>query len=136
MTKPKIWTQKLAGTVTQVETPEISRNKELVNLFRLLDMGNHTKPDERMEILLKLKWEIKIFDSALTRELNDLIDREADMLNRKRPADSLSGLRKRISALFLRFISDPTFNPGAVTNLPSRSPAEKTLAGTINIVAR
>ena len=136
MTRPKLWTQKSTGTVTEVETPEISRNKELVQLHKLLEMGNATKTEERLEILLKLKWEIKLFDSALTRELNDLIDREADMLNRKRPAASLVGLRKRATWLFLQFISDPQFNPGAVSNTLRSSTNEKTLAGTINIIAQ
>ena len=137
LTRPKLWTQKSTGTVTEVETPEISRNKELVQLYRLLEMATATKTEERMEILLKLKWEVKVFDSALTRELNDLIDREADMLNRKRPASSLGGLRKRMNWLFLQFISDPQFNPGAVINKTTPpSHVGKTLAGTINIIAQ
>jgi hypothetical protein len=135
MTAPKLWTQKSSGTVTEVETPEVTRNRELVQLHKLLEMGSATKPDERLEILLKLKWEIKVFDSALTRELNDLIDREADMLNRKRPASSLVGLRKRISWLFLHFISDPQFNPGAVSNTLRKQSKNQTVVGTINIIA-
>ena len=43
----------------------------------------------------------KEFDCNLTREIVDLIDREADMLNRGRSEISLEGLRKRLSNLFL-----------------------------------
>ena len=46
-------------------------------------------------------------------EIVDLIDREADMLNRGRTETSLEGLRKRLSNLFLQFIETPEFNPEA-----------------------
>ena len=39
------------------------------------------------------KWTVKEFDTELTREIVDLIDREADMLNRGRSESSLDGLR-------------------------------------------
>ncbi|CAK8993569.1 IQ and ubiquitin-like domain-containing protein [Durusdinium trenchii] len=44
----------------------------------------------------------------------DLIDREADMLNRGRPEKSFVGLRKRLANLFLQFIETPEFNPEAI----------------------
>ena len=47
------------------------------------------------------------FDCNLTREIVDLIDREADLLNRGRSEASLDGLRKRIANLFLQFIETP-----------------------------
>lgn len=40
--------------------------------------------DERLDVLLHVKWTVKEFDCDLTRELVDLIDREADLLNRGR----------------------------------------------------
>ena len=43
----------------------------------------------------------------------ELIDREADMLNRGRSEASLGGLRKRLANLFLQFIETPEFNPEA-----------------------
>jgi len=53
------------------------------------------------------------FDCLLTREIVDLIDREADLLNRGRSEKSLEGLRRRISNLFLQFVETPEFNPEA-----------------------
>lgn len=47
--------------------------------------------DERLDILLNTKWTVKEYDANLTREIVDLIDREADMLNRGRPEKSLEG---------------------------------------------
>lgn len=44
----------------------------------------------------------------------ELIDREADLLNRGRNPRMLEGLRKRISSLFLNFVETPEFNPEAV----------------------
>jgi hypothetical protein len=38
--------------------------------------------DERLDVLLHVKWTVKEFDCSLTRELVELIDREADLVNR------------------------------------------------------
>merc|ERR1712013_834613 len=70
--------------------------------------------DERLDVLLHVKWTVKEFDCNLTREIVDLIDREADMLNRGRPEKAFAGLRKRLSNLVLQFIDTPDFNPEAV----------------------
>ncbi|KAG2460132.1 IQUB protein, partial [Polypterus senegalus] len=53
----------------------------------------------------------KEHDCKLTREIVELIDREADLLMRGIKESSLEGLRKRISTLFLQYIKTPTFNP-------------------------
>jgi len=47
--------------------------------------------DERLDILLNTKWTVKEWDCNLTREIVELIDREADMLNRGRPENSMEG---------------------------------------------
>ena len=69
--------------------------------------------DERLDVLLHVKWTVKEFDCNLTRNVVELIDREADLLNRGRSEKSLGGLRKRLSNMFLRFIETPEFNPEA-----------------------
>jgi hypothetical protein len=48
--------------------------------------------DERLDILVNTKWTVKEWDCNLTREIVELIDREADMLNRGRPEKSLDGI--------------------------------------------
>ena len=60
------------------------------------------------------KWTVKEFDCTLSKDIEDLVDREADLLNRGRSAKALSGLRKRIATLFLQFIQTPEFNPEAI----------------------
>merc|ERR1711871_306554 len=77
--------------------------------------GRHAEPRcTRLDVLLHVKWTVKEFDCNLTRELVDLIDREADMLNRGRPEKSFVGLRRRMANLFLQFIETPEFNPEAM----------------------
>jgi len=67
--------------------------------------------DERLDVLLTLKHTVKEHDCKLTQQIIELIDREADLLMRGTKEDSLMGLRKRISTLFLQYCKTPTFNP-------------------------
>ncbi|KAG5189114.1 IQ calmodulin-binding motif family protein, partial [Tribonema minus] len=68
---------------------------------------------ERLNVLLRVKWAVRGFECRLTRELVELLDREADLLSRGRAARSMAGLRLRACGLFLRFIETPDFNPEA-----------------------
>lgn len=111
MSDPKLW-KRSDGRYTEVHTPFSTRAKELMDLFNGLRLP-FLSTDERLDVLLHTKWTVKEFDCNLTREIVDLIDREADMLNRGRSETSLEGLRKRLSNLFLQFIETPEFNPEA-----------------------
>merc|ERR1711871_141917 len=112
MSAPKRW-QMSDGEVCQVHTPFTTRAKELMELYNGLRLPLLTI-DERLDVLLHVKWTVKEFDCNLTREIVDLIDREADMLNRGRPEKFFSGIRKRLANLFLQFIETPEFNPEAM----------------------
>ena len=94
----------------QVHTPFTTRSKELMELYNGLRLPLLTV-DERLDVLLHVKWTVKEFQCNLTRDIVDLIDREADMLNRGRSEASLEGLRKRLANLFLQFVHTPEFNP-------------------------
>ena len=111
MSDPKLW-KRSDGRFTEVHTPFSTRAKELMDLYNGLRLP-FLSTDERLDVLLHTKWTVKEFDCNLTREIVDLIDREADMLNRGRNEASLEGLRKRLSNLFLQFIETPEFNPEA-----------------------
>lgn len=113
MSKPKVW-EMSDGTTKEVLTPYTSRAKELGDLYQGLTLPN-LRVDERLDVLLHVKWTVKEFDTKLTKEMIELIDREADLLNRGRPDKSLEGLRKRIVRAFLQFIKDPQYNPEART---------------------
>merc|ERR1719378_1961901 len=107
--KPKVWAQN-DGETTTVHTPFTTRAKELMDLYSGLRLPLLTV-DERLDVLLHVKWTVKEFDCNLTREIVDLIDREADLLNRGRAEKTLDGLRRRTANLFLQFIETPEFNP-------------------------
>ncbi|KAG7380226.1 hypothetical protein PHYPSEUDO_007612 [Phytophthora pseudosyringae] len=111
MARPKQW-QMSDGSVKEVHTPFTVRAKELMDLYHGL-RAPLSSVDERLDMLLHIKWTVQEFDCALTRELVELIDREADMLSRGRKEKSLEGLRKRLTNLFLQFIETPEFNPEA-----------------------
>jgi len=111
MAAPKRW-QMSDGEVAQVHTPFTTRAKELMELYNGLRLPL-LSIDERLDVLLHVKWTVKEFDCNLTRDIVELIDREADMLNRGRSESSLAGLRKRLANLFLQFVETPEFNPEA-----------------------
>merc|ERR1711871_1540065 len=111
MSAPKTW-QMSDGDVAEVHTPFTTRAKELRELYNGLNLGM-LNTDERLDVLLHVKWTVKEFDCSLTRDIVDLIDREADLINRGRGESSMIGLRRRLSNLFLQFIETPEFNPEA-----------------------
>ena len=111
MASPKKWAMS-DGEIANVHTPFTTRARELLELHNGLNLPQLTI-DERLDVLLHVKWTVKEFDCNLTREIVELIDREADLLNRGRSEKSLDGLRLRISRLFLQFTETPEFNPEA-----------------------
>ena len=110
MAAPKKW-EMASGQLTAVHTPYTTRAQELKALYD--GLGEKLSLRDRLDVLLHVKWTVKEFDCNLTRDIVDLIDREADLLRRSRPESSLSGLRRRLRDAFLRFIETPEFNPEA-----------------------
>ncbi|KAL0206970.1 hypothetical protein P9112_012681 [Eukaryota sp. TZLM1-RC] len=98
------------GESIEVVTPEIQQSQIFVLIYKEL-LENSRNVDARLELLLRVKNCVRDFDCDLTVELCDLIDREADLLNRDRPGMSLEGLRARIAELFYLLIQIPQFNP-------------------------
>eukprot|EP00735_Rhodelphis_limneticus_P010732 TRINITY_DN3556_c0_g1::TRINITY_DN3556_c0_g1_i1::g.18009::m.18009 TRINITY_DN3556_c0_g1::TRINITY_DN3556_c0_g1_i1::g.18009 ORF type:complete len:322 (+),score=90.67,sp/Q4R6T7/IQUB_MACFA/40.58/3e-62,IQ/PF00612.22/0.00066,FlgN/PF05130.7/0.78,FlgN/PF05130.7/46,P4Ha_N/PF08336.6/1.8,P4Ha_N/PF08336.6/19 TRINITY_DN3556_c0_g1_i1:449-1414(+) len=111
MAAPKKWAIS-DGTICEVHTPFTTRSKELLELYNGLRLPL-LSIDERLDVLLHVKWTVKEFDCNLTREIVELIDREADLLNRGRTEASLQGIRQRIANGFLQFCMTPEFNPEA-----------------------
>jgi len=100
------------GKVTEMDTPYTIRAQQLRDIYNSINMKYLTQ-DERLDVLLTLKHTVKEHDCKLTKEIIELIDREADLLMRGIRENSLDGLRKRIATLFLQYIKTPTFNPEA-----------------------
>lgn len=94
--------------------------------------------DDRLDVLLHVKYTVKEFDCALTREIVQLIDRETDMLTRNRPAASLDGLRTRLKSMFRLFCEDPAFNPNAAmfNKLPASQRDPRMLPSFLQPVAK
>eukprot|EP00003_Mantamonas_plastica_P005770 TRINITY_DN1470_c0_g1_i6.p1 TRINITY_DN1470_c0_g1~~TRINITY_DN1470_c0_g1_i6.p1 ORF type:complete len:621 (+),score=217.31 TRINITY_DN1470_c0_g1_i6:52-1914(+) len=111
MAAPKQW-QLNDGSVVDVDTQFTTRARELLDLYNRLQMKLLTV-DERLDVLLHVKWTVKEFDCNLTRDIVELIDREFDLLDRGRSEKSLEKQRKRLSNLFLQFCETPEFNPEA-----------------------
>ncbi|GBG79666.1 hypothetical protein CBR_g29814 [Chara braunii] len=111
MAAPKKWPVR-KGDFVDVQTPTTIRASELMQLYHGL-LAKGLGMDERLDVLLHVKWTVKEFDCELTQEIISLVDREADLLNRGRSMKALEGMRKRIAFLFLQFMEIPEFNPEA-----------------------
>ena len=110
MAASKLW-EKKDGAVVIVDTTQVIRARELRALYDACQMS--CSASERLELLRHLKWTVREFSTKLTKDIAELIDRESDLLLRRRDPRTMAGLRKRLSGLFLQFIETPEFNPEA-----------------------
>eukprot|EP00887_Chlorella_sp_A99_P007463 scaffold2.g7463.t1 len=108
-----------------VDTTDTRRAGQLGDAYRQLVSSEGGGPDARLAALLAVKCIVKAgggregrseeeYDCPACDEIVGLIDREADLTRRGRPAASLAGLRQRIASRFLAFIKTPASNPAAV----------------------
>jgi len=119
MAQPQQW-QLSGGEVASVHTAATSKAKEYMQLYQQLAAPAGSL-DERLDVLLQAKWTVKAFEGGpLTRDIIELVDREADLLNRGRPGKSLEGLRTRLANMFLQFVQSEQYNPraGELLGLP------------------
>lgn len=125
MSCSKSWQTKDKKLIITLDTPSIIRARELKELYFALSRHSNCTVDERLQVLLHVKYTVNEYDCRLSKEVVELIDREGDLLSRGRGSASLSGLRQRIGNLFLQFVRDPLYNPEAVkftSNLVSKLP--------------
>jgi hypothetical protein len=127
MAQPHRW-QCSDGKTAYVQTPEVLRAKELMDLYSALTRPFETA-DQRLDVLVHIKWTLGRYQSDLTREAIDLVNREADLLNRGRPFAAMSGLRSRIESLFLQFIENPEYNPRAAEFIKAAGPKPLSVTG-------
>jgi len=106
---PKRW-KAYDGRYTEMDTKYTIRAKELRDIYKSITMKYLTQ-DERLDVLLTLKHTVKEHDCKLTREIIELIDREADLIMRGVSDTNLEGLRQRIATQFLEYCKNPMFNP-------------------------
>ncbi|XP_055351278.1 uncharacterized protein LOC129597662 isoform X2 [Paramacrobiotus metropolitanus] len=124
VSKPIAFKAASTGELTTMETPWITRAKELVALYRALT-DNTVSKAERLDLLLSVTITVSEFVCDLTSEISTLVDREVTMLTSGvRTTDHvLDGIRTRISSLFLEFIKNPLFNPQIARFLPAQASA-------------
>jgi hypothetical protein len=64
-----------------------------------------------LDLLLKVKVLVSEKPADVSVEIKQLINREADLINRGRPATNLVGVRERILKLFLYYVQNENTNP-------------------------
>jgi len=109
MAEPKVW-ESSDGKVTTVHTPFTTRANELLTLYTALT-APITTTEERLDVLLHIKHTVTEFKSLLTTNITDLVNREADLLNRGRSFKSMESLRTRLRNSFIQFMETPEYNP-------------------------
>ena len=67
--------------------------------------------EDRLDLLLNVKVTVSEKSTEVSAEIKQLINREADMLNRGRRTESFRGVRERILKLFLYYIQNEEMNP-------------------------
>ncbi|KAJ4923004.1 hypothetical protein JOQ06_021705 [Pogonophryne albipinna] len=110
---PRQW-RAADGRLIEMDSEHTVRAAELRDLY--INLSSESQ-EQRLEHLLTLRHTVKEHECQLTRDIVDLIDREADLMTRQVKVASLQGLRKRISTLFLQFIKTPAFNPEVAKHL-------------------
>lgn len=91
MAGPKRWVA-FDGRTTEVDTPYTIRAKQLKDLYLTLSVGEgQLGQEERLDALLSLKTTVGEHDCRLTREITELVDREAELMQRGMKEASLKG---------------------------------------------
>ncbi|XP_061628722.1 IQ and ubiquitin-like domain-containing protein [Phyllopteryx taeniolatus] len=104
------------GRLIEMDTPDTIRARQLGDLYDCVAMAPVSR-EQRLDILLCLAQIVAVHPCQLTRDIVELINREADLMRRQVKAANLEGLRKRLSTLFLQFIRTPGFNPEVAKHL-------------------
>ena len=107
----KVWITP-EGLSIEMETPYTQRAAQLRDLYNSLSLQEITR-DERLDVLMTLKQTVSEHDCSLTRDIVQLIDRESDLLIRGTKSTALTGLRRRLTNLYLQYVKTPLFNAEA-----------------------
>ena len=116
MMSPKTWIMS-DGRPVSVRTPTTHRAEQVIFVYNALKDQTLSK-EHRLSLLSSLRKmvesevEITSMDiHSLVMEILDLVEREKDMIARKRPKKSLRGLRKRLLGKYFDLLLVPQFNP-------------------------
>lgn len=128
MSQQKRW-QSRTGEEILVDTQSTIKAREIYTLY--MGLRNFDADDnDRIDVLTHIQWTVSQHNDNLTRDISSLIDREIDLISRKRHSDSLEGLRRRLLNLFCDFGKNPIYNNEAENFIPKISLlAAKSIAG-------
>lgn len=115
MAAPRRWIA-FDGRATEMDTPYSLRAHQLKEMYLSLTSSD-LDVEERKDLLMSVRATVSEHDCKLTRDIVDLVDREADFLDRHMPVSTMDGLRKRISTLFLQYVKTPHFNAAAASHI-------------------
>jgi hypothetical protein len=118
MAAPRRWIA-FDGRATEMDTPYSLRAHQLKEMYLSLTSSD-LDVEERKDLLMSVRATVSEHDCKLTRDIVDLVDREADFLDRHMPVSTMDGLRKRISTLFLQYVKTPHFNAAAASHIKVR----------------
>ncbi|XP_072929230.1 IQ motif and ubiquitin-like domain-containing protein [Epargyreus clarus] len=108
ISKPVAWYGRDGKMITMdtVEIQKARKLKELYNSFLREDM----EVNERIELLVDMKFALQEFRHALAEEIITLLDRECDLLVRRSNDYQLEFLRRRIAACVFQLIKTSELN--------------------------
>ncbi|XP_041988820.1 IQ and ubiquitin-like domain-containing protein [Aricia agestis] len=110
ISKPIAWYGR-DGKVITMETIEIQKArefKEFYNSYLRCDM----RVNERIELLVEMKFSLQEFNHDLTEEIIELLERECDLLIRGCNDHQLEFLRRRTAACIFQLIKTSELNSG------------------------
>ncbi|CAG9787262.1 unnamed protein product [Diatraea saccharalis] len=110
ISKPVAWFGRDGKLITMdtIEIQKARKLKELYNCFIREDM----EVNERMELLVDMKFALQEFRHPLAEEVITLLDRECDLLVRRCNNYQIEFLRRRVAASVLQLIKTSELNSG------------------------
>lgn len=110
ISKPVAWYGR-DGKLITMETVEIQKARKLKELYSSF-IRDDMQVNERMELLVDMKFALQEFRHPLAEEIITLLDRECDLLVRNCNDYQLEFLRRRIATSIFQFIKTSDLNSG------------------------
>ncbi|KAI5646936.1 IQ and ubiquitin-like domain-containing protein [Phthorimaea operculella] len=108
LSKPITWYGR-SGQIVQMETVETQKAGKLKELYYAF-IREDMEVNERIELLVDMKFALQEFRHPLAEEIIGLLDRECDLLVRRCNDRELEFLRRRITAAFFQLIKTSELN--------------------------
>ncbi|CAH2040479.1 unnamed protein product, partial [Iphiclides podalirius] len=108
ISKPIAWFGQ-DGKLITMETIEIQKARKLKELYNSF-VRDDMEVNERIELLVDMKFALQEFPHHLTDEIIALLDRECDLLIRRCDDHQLEFLRRRVAACVLQLIKTSELN--------------------------